>query len=154
VRPGASAQADGTGPSGGCVGYGPDSRYDAALRYVKSWANRTKASASLGRPISRPRPIRAGRRVGSQILDGGTGAAGVNRAMQSMEPGLSVSETREKRCRVDGAVSDFAALNPGHASERGPEAPAHREFSLRARAKRTRQLRSIKLLGYDIGAVR
>jgi hypothetical protein len=28
----------GTGPSGGCVGYGPDSRYDAALRYVKSWA--------------------------------------------------------------------------------------------------------------------
>jgi hypothetical protein len=27
-------------PSGGCVGYGPDSRYDAALRYVKSWAKR------------------------------------------------------------------------------------------------------------------
>jgi hypothetical protein len=29
----------GTGPSGGCVGYGADGRYDAALRYVKSWAS-------------------------------------------------------------------------------------------------------------------
>jgi hypothetical protein len=28
----------GTDPSGVCVGYGPNSRYNAALRYVKSWA--------------------------------------------------------------------------------------------------------------------
>ena len=36
-----------------------------------------------------------------------------------MQPGLSASETRGRRCHNDKAVPDFAALNTGYALLKG-----------------------------------